>query len=165
TNAMGRERRAHHERAITNLLHELWQPDANTIVAFDEVGYVEGLSADLRALVQQYWREGRSLGITVAAMKQRPQGALRDMHSETFWTAVFPGKDRSDSERFAELLGTKRDWLPVLDSLSRERREFILRDARSGQAVISWVDEPLKPVEPEAAPPPYARGWRRAPAA
>jgi nucleoside-triphosphatase THEP1 len=160
TKRMGTARRAYHEAAISDLLHRLWKPDANVIVSFDEVGYVESLSGEMRALVQQYWREGRSQHITVVAMKQRPQGALRDMHSETFWTAVFPPKDRSDTERFAELLGAKRDWVPVIDSLSRTRREFILRHARSGEAYISWVDTPLVPVKPRQRTPSWFRGGR-----
>jgi len=158
TKLMGTRRREYHEQKITGLLHRLWRPEANTIVAFDEVGYVESLSGEARALVQQYWREGRSQGLTVVAMKQRPQGALRDMHSETYWTAVFPPKDRSDTERFAELLGAKRDWVPVIDSLSRESREFVIRHVRSGEAYISWVDTPLTPVKPPRRRPGWVSG-------
>lgn len=145
TKMLGSDRRAFHERRVGDLLHRLWQPKANTLVAFDEVGYIESLSGEMRAIVQQYWREGRSLGITVLAMKQRPQGALRDMHSETAWTAVFKPKDRSDAERFAELLGHRRDWVPVLDGLDRQAHEFVLRHAPTEQAYISWVDTPLRP--------------------
>jgi hypothetical protein len=145
TGKTGTDRRAWHDARVQRLLNRLWRPKANTLVAFDEVGYVESLSGELRAIVQQYWREGRSLGITVLAMKQRPQGALRDMHSETSWTAVFKPKDRSDAERFAELLGHRRDWIPVLDSLDRQGHEFVLRHAPTEQAYISWVDTPLRP--------------------
>jgi hypothetical protein len=145
TRKTGMDRRAFHEVKIRGLLDRLWQPQANTIVGFDEVGYVESLSGDMRALVQMYWREARSLGITVVAMKQRPQGALRDMHSETYWTASFAPKDRSDAERFAELFGHRRDWLPVFDGLDATRHEFILRHSRSREAYISWVDTPLTP--------------------
>jgi hypothetical protein len=145
TRKTGSERREFHDRQIQALLNRLWRPGANTILAFDEVGYVESLSGDMRALVQMYWREARSVGITVVAMKQRPQGALRDMHSETYWTAAFAPKDRSDAERFAELFGHRRDWLPVFDSLDPDQHEFILRHSRSREAVISWVDTPLVP--------------------
>jgi hypothetical protein len=131
------------------LLNHLWNPPngqrPNTIIAFDEVGYIESLSGEMRALIQQYWREARSLGITVVAMKQRPQGALRDMHSETYWTSAFAPKDRSDAERFAELFGHRRDWLPVFDGLDADNHEFILRHSRSREAYISWVDVPLTP--------------------
>ena len=145
TRAMGNERRAFHELQVGELLHRMWRPRANTIVAFDEVGYVENLSSDMRALVQQYWREGRSVGITVLAMKQRPQGALRDMHSETSWTIAFAPKDRGDLERWAELFGARRDWMPVFDSLDPDRHEFIIRHSRSREAYISWVDVELVP--------------------
>jgi hypothetical protein len=145
TGKLGSARREYHDQMITRLLHKLWQPEANTVLAFDEIGYVEGLSGEARATLQQYWREFRSLGGTMLAMKQRPQGALRDMHSETPWTAVFKPKDRADGERFAELLGHRRDWLPVLDDLDREAHEFVLRHAISEEAFISWVDTPLRP--------------------
>ena len=148
TRRMGNQRRDYHEAKISDLLHTLWTPDSNRIVAFDEVGYVESLSGDLKAIVQQYWREGRSQGITVVAMKQRPQGVLRDMHSETFWKAAFPPEDRGDLERWAELFGARRDWMPVFDSLDPGRREFIIRHSRSREAYISWVDEELRPVKP-----------------
>jgi hypothetical protein len=153
TRKMGSARLEYHESKIRHLLHALWVPKSNRIVAFDEVGYVEGLGPEMKALIQQYWREARSQGITVIAMKQRPQGALRDMHSETYWTAAFKPKDRADVERFAELFGHRRDWMPVLDSLDPDRYEFILRHARSREAYISWIDTPLEPVKPKRAGP------------
>jgi len=157
TRRMGTARRDYHETKIRHLLHDLWKPKANRIVAFDEVGYVEGLGGEIRALVQQYWREARSQGITVVAMKQRPQGALRDMHSETYWTAAFPPKDRADTERFAELFGHRRDWMPVFDTLDPDKREFIIRHSRSREAYISWVDVPLEPVKPKRRGPAWLR--------
>jgi hypothetical protein len=144
TKKTGLERRAYHEAHVSALLDKAWQPN-NTVIAFDEVGYVESLSGNLRATVQHYWREGRSMGIQVVGMKQRPQGALRDMHSETFWTAAFAPNDRSDLERFAELFGHRRDWMPVFDDLDPEAHEFVLRHSRSKEAYISWVDTPLTP--------------------
>lgn len=163
TSAMGRLRQEFYDRKISQLLESLWVEDSNRIVAFDEIGYVESLSGNLRAMVQQYWREGRSLGITVVAMKQRPQGTQRDMHSETYWCAAFKPKDRGDLERWAELYGHRRDWMPVFDSLDRpahgdrgEQREFILRHSRSDEAYISWIDRPLKPIEP---PKPKGPAW------
>jgi nucleoside-triphosphatase THEP1 len=145
TGRKGLARKDFYNQHITALLDNLWQPGADTIVAFDEVGYIESLSAEVRALVQMYWREARSVHIQLVAMKQRPQGALRDMHSETYWTAAFAPNDRSDLERFSELFGHRRDWMPVFDSLDSERHEFIIRHAKSKEAYISWVDEQLSP--------------------
>lgn len=148
TSAMGVKRREFYDRKIGDLLGKLWVKDSNRIVAFDEVGYVESLSPDMRATVQQYWRESRSIGITVIGMKQRPQGAQRDMHSETWWTVAFKPKDRGDLERWAELFGARRDWMPVFDDLDPDKHEFIIRHSRSGEAYISSVDVPLRPVKP-----------------
>ena len=145
TGKTGSDRADFHGQKIELLLNKLWQPGANTIVAFDEIGYVQDLPGDFKRILQHYWREGRSLGITVVGMKQRPQGALRDMHSETYWTASFAPKDRSDAERFAELFGHRRDWLPVFDGLDATRHEFILRHSKTREAYISWVDAPLAP--------------------
>jgi nucleoside-triphosphatase THEP1 len=161
TRKMGNERKAFHDRAISQLLHGLWKEDANVIVAFDEIGYVESLSSDMKALVQQYWREGRSLGITVIGMKQRPQGALRDMHSEAYWTAAFKPKDRADLERWAELFGARRDWMPVFDSLNRNKREFIIANPVYDEAFISWVDVPLVPQKQENRGPSWLPGRNR----
>jgi nucleoside-triphosphatase THEP1 len=145
TGLKGTRRKEFHAQKVGELLDDLFRGDANTIVAFDEVGYVESLSRELRDTVQMYWREARSLGITVIAMKQRPQGALRDMHSESYWTAAFRPKDDADLDRWAELFGAKRDWIPVIRELDPNRHEFILRHSRSREAFISWVDTPLEP--------------------
>jgi nucleoside-triphosphatase THEP1 len=158
TSRMGRARIEYHDAKITDLLHRLWKPDANTIVAFDEIGYVESMSGEARALVQQYWREGRSQGITILAMKQRPQGVLRDMHSETPWKAAFQPEDRADLERFAELFGSRQDWMPVIQGLNADKREFLIRHSKMREAYISWVDTELKPVK---APKRVPRWMRR----
>lgn len=148
TNLIGRQRRAFHEARIRELLTRLWVPESNRVIAFDEIAYIESLSPDVKDLIAMYWREGRSNGLTVVAMKQRPQGVQRDMSSETWWTFAFVPKDRADAERFAELFGNKKDWLPVFDSMNPDNHEFLVRHTRSRQAYISWVDEPLKPIPP-----------------
>lgn len=145
TGAKGSARKEFQRARIQALLDQLWQPNADTIVAFDEIAYVEGLSGELRDTIQMYWREARSVHIQMIAMKQRPQGTQRDMHSESMWTAVFKPKNRADAEVFAELLGAKRDWMPVLDSLDLSNHEFVLRHSSSQEAYVSWVDTPLSP--------------------
>lgn len=146
TKLLGAARKQYQEKKIRDLLERLWTPDSNTIVAFDDIGYVESLSAELRSIIEMYWREARGLGITGVGMKQRPQGANRHMSSETWWTAAFVPKDRADLERFAELFGAKRDWMPVFDAMDPDAHEFVLRHSRSRVAYISWVDTPLRPV-------------------
>jgi hypothetical protein len=140
TPLMGRQRKAFHETRIYDLLSRLWVEQANTIVVFDEIGYVESLSADLRELVQQYWREARSIGIGVVASKQRPVGVARDQHSESRWKIVFPPAHFADMEAFAELLGRPGDWQPVLESLDQRQHQFIIRNNVSRESFISWID-------------------------
>lgn len=145
TKLIGQARKQYQEKKIRDLLERLWTPNSNTIVAFDDIGYAEQLSPELRSIIEMYWREARSQGITGIGMKQRPQGANRHMSSETWWTAAFVPKDRADLERFSELFGAKRDWMPVFDAMDPDKHEFVLRHSRSRIAYISWVDTPLKP--------------------
>lgn len=149
TKKLGRERREYHRERIQDLLERFWVPGSNTIVAFDEIAYAESLSPDMRDIIEMYWREGRSQGITVVGMKQRPQGANRHMSSETWWTAAFVPKDQADAERFAELFGTRKEWLPVFEQMNPDNHEFLIKHVRSREAYISWVDKPLRPVKPK----------------
>lgn len=151
TKKIGRERKAYQEQKIYDLLAHLWTPNSNRILAFDEIAYAESLSPEIREMIEMYWREARSQGITLVGMKQRPQGANRHMSSETWWTVAFVPKDRADAERFAELFGPKKQWLPVFDSMNPENHEFLIRHTKSRAAYISWVDEPLRNVKPKGS--------------
>jgi nucleoside-triphosphatase THEP1 len=150
TRLQGEDREAFHYRKISDLLSRLWVPGANSVLAFDEVGYVEELHPRMRKTVRMYWREGRSQGITLLAMKQRPVGVARDQHSETRWKFVFPPADQGDMDRFAELLGRPRDWAPILNSLDQESHEFIVRNSVTKDSYISWIDEDLTPIPAQA---------------
>lgn len=149
TDKLGEEREAYLEAKISDLLERIWKNKIKVIVVFDEIATSEGLSLRLRKLIKMYWREARSVGITILAMKQRPQGIQRDMHSETSWVAAFKPKDEEDGARVAEVMGGRRFWLPILMSLDRDRHQFVLLHSVSGDAVITWVDVPLQPVAPE----------------
>jgi hypothetical protein len=135
---------------IYDLLVQLWHPEANIIVAFDEIAYLcDDLNfppdIPLRAAVAKYLREGRSLGITVVASTQRPQGVPRQMHSEVGWTVCFAPKDEEDAERMAQVLGGKRTYVPILKTLNRERFEFLIVHGLDNKMFISWIDEPFPP--------------------
>ncbi|HEY2089902.1 MAG TPA: hypothetical protein VGH54_28260 [Mycobacterium sp.] len=147
TKMLGDQRKQYHDRKITDLLERLWVPNSNTIVAFDDIGYTEQLSARLKGIIEMYWRESRSQGICTVGMKQRPQGANRHMSSETWWTAAFVPADQADKERFAELFGRKQDWMPVFDSMDPDSHEFLLRHTRTRASYITWMDVPLRPAE------------------
>lgn len=149
TREIGEAREKFLEARIHELLAQLWKAKTKVILVFDEVATVEGLSPRLKKVIAMYWREARSVGITLVAMKQRGQGVQRDMHSETAWIAAFRPKHQEDGEYVAMVMGNKREWLPVLRSLDRERHEFVLLHAVTGDAVISWVDTPLQPAVPQ----------------
>jgi hypothetical protein len=153
TSAQGEAREKHHEREIYRLLSSIWGQDANVVLAFDEIGYVEDLSPRLKKQIRMYWREGRSHGISLVAMKQRPIGVQRDQHSESRWKVVFAPAHAADMEAFAELLGRRGDWQPVLESLDQQRHEFIIRNSFTKDAYISWIDTPLRPVRAQQQQP------------
>jgi hypothetical protein len=156
--AIGEARERHMEAALYDLLASLWRKDANCVVYFDEIGFVEDLSNRLKKMTRQYWREGRSHGISVIASKQRPLGINRDAHSESRWKIVFAPADEADMERFAQLLGRPADWEPVLRELDQTRHEFVIRNSFTRAAYVSWIDLDLKPV-PAQTP----EGQRRQP--
>lgn len=147
TSAVGVKRKQYQAAAIQSLLDELWTEDSNTVVIFDEIAYIEKLTADLRDSVQMYEREGRSHGLTCVMGKQRVQGVQRDMHSESDWKIAFKMNDQTDNERLAELFGKKSLYLPVIESLDRERHEFLIQHKLTGATFISWVDKPISPAK------------------
>ena len=150
TSATGEAREQFHEEQIYGLLSALWVPDANVVLAFDEIGYIEELSARIKKEIRMFWREGRSHNISIVAMKQRPVSVNRDQHSESRWKLVFPPAHQADMEPFAELLGRRGDWQPVLESLDQRKHEFIIRNSVTKDAYISWIDTELKPVKAQA---------------
>lgn len=57
---------------------------------------------------------------------------------------AFRPKDEDDGIRVAQVMGSRKYWLPLLmNELDRDRHEFFLVNARTGEAVISWIDTPL----------------------
>ncbi len=128
---------------ILDLLNKLWVAKSNTIIYFDEIAYVSR-DLGLNLEVEKYFREGRTLGITVLATTQRPQGVTRYMHSESSWTICFAPKDDADAERMAEVLGSKRLYMPILRMLDRTKYEFLIVHNLTNKMYISWIDRPAK---------------------
>lgn len=151
TNATGQGRRDYQAEQFRKLLDYLWRPNSNIIVVYDDLGYIQSLTTkdgeSLNRIIEMYLREGRSSGITNLLIKQRPQGARREMHSETQWTVAFAPKDDDDKERFAQLFGAKRSYMPIFDSMDASKHEFLIKHFKTGATFISWVDTPLRPIK------------------
>lgn len=120
--------------AVADFLAALWKPKANTIVAFDEIAYVEN-DLGLRRMVDQYWREARSQGITICASTQRPRNVSRQMHSNPSWSVAFKPDDEDDAKRVGEILGSRRNFSPILMEL--EPYQFLLVRRRTREVYIS----------------------------
>lgn len=126
---------------VKKLIDALWKKDANIVVYWDELAYLEqGLK--LKVELETFYREGRANGITNVASMQRPSGVSRLAHSEAGWTVAFPPKDADDRKRVAEVLGDRARFQAVLDSLDRTKHEFLIRHDRSGEAYISHLPKP-----------------------
>lgn len=120
--------------AIADMLDDLWRPNANTIVYFDEIAYVE-IDLGLRQQISRAWREARSLGITLVATTQRPRNVSRYMHSEPTWKFSFRFADEDDARRAAEILGNRREFLDPL--LRLKAHEFILWEKGNSNSYVS----------------------------
>lgn len=152
TRLMGNARKRWYDERMTDLLDRLWSSatasdPGDTDIAFDDAAFVEEDLPETFSRMKQYLREGRAPGFSVGMLKQRPQGGTRLGSSETQWTAGFRPKDDSDLERWAQLFGSRRDWMPVFREVNRQKREFVLKHSVTQRAFISWVDEPLVPLE------------------
>lgn len=133
---------------IQELLQKLWRPNANVIVVFDEIAYLctelnFPPEIPMKTILSTYFREGRALGITVVASTQRPQGVIRQMHSEAGWTVCFAPKDEEDAKRMAQVLGGEKTYMPILKTLNRKRYEFLIVHGITKNRYISWIDHPL----------------------
>lgn len=146
---LSKEARARQAGKVLELLDGLWHPDSNVILAVDEIAYVEQ-ELGLRTHMTTFFREGRTLGITVVASTQRPAGVSRTVHSETSWVVAFAPKDQDDAERVAQILGDKKHYMDVLMDLDREKREFVLVHTLTREAYISHLPPPKK--QASAAP-------------
>lgn len=131
---------AEQRRQVAGLLDQLWTPDANRIVAFDELAYLEQ-DLQLKQQITRFYREGRALGLTLVATTQRPSGVSRYMHSEASWTFAFGPKDEDDRDRVAQVLGRK-GFRDVLDDLDRSRREFLMIREVTREVYITHIPAP-----------------------
>lgn len=153
TKLTGAPRHAWYDDQLTNVLDRMWagvtaDHPADTDVILDDAGFIEEELPQTFGRLKMYLREGRAPGFSVGLLKQRPQGGTRLATSETQWTLGFRPKDDSDLERWAELFGARRDWMPVFRSLDRTKREFVIKHTVTQDAYISWADKPLAPREP-----------------
>lgn len=136
---------------IREVLQDLWVPDSNTVVVFDEVAYIE-VELKLGVIVSRYLREGRALGITVVVTTQRPANVSRTVHSETTWSVFFAPKDEEDAERLAQIAGNKTYFKRALNELDATNYEFLLVHNFTGEYFISSLPKNPKPINVSVSP-------------
>lgn len=128
---------------VKALMDQLWVPNSNIVVYWDELPYLEA-DLGLRREISTFYREGRGNGITNVASMQRPTGVTRLAHSESGWTVCFPPKDADDRKRVAEVLGDRARFDMVLRGLDKTRHEFLIRHDLTGEAYISHLPAPRR---------------------
>lgn len=132
---------------VKELLEALFVKDSNTILVWDEVAYIEHI-LKLSDYVTMYQREGAGLGITNVFNTQRGARVSRYVHSESSWTVCFRPKDADDAKRIAEILGDRRHYIEVLNTLDPLKREFLILHSLTGESYISHIPEgTLKGIE------------------
>lgn len=129
------------KRRVFDFMKQIWVPDSNLVVVWDELTYLE-TDLGLKRQLAMFYREGRGNGITNIATMQRPAGVTRLAHSEAGWTVAFPPKDVDDRDRVAEVLGDRLRFKVILDSLNRARHEFIMRHDLTGITFITSLPGP-----------------------
>lgn len=124
-------------RKIKMFGDDIWKPESNLILAFDEIAYVEQ-ELGLQRMTAKMLREGRSLGLTIVATTQRPRGINRLLASETSYAVCFRPDDEDDASRVAEIVGGRRTYRDQLMEL--DRYEFLIINRRDRLAYISKMD-------------------------
>jgi hypothetical protein len=143
---ISREHRVPQRAKVKMLMNELWKPNSNRVVYWDELPYIEQDLA-LKTELATFYREGRANGLTMVASMQRPSGVTRLAHSEASWTVAFPPKDADDRNRVAEVFGDRARFREVLASLDQTKHEFLIRHDRTGEAYISHLPPPARKVK------------------
>lgn len=132
------EHRGPQRAKVKTLMDALWVPGSNVVIYWDELPYIETMLG-LRPELENFYREGRALGITNVAAMQRPAGVTRLAHSEAGWTVAFAPKDADDRDRVAEVFGDRARFRQALDLLDRNRHEFLIRHDRTGETYVSHL--------------------------
>lgn len=123
--------------AIRAMLNDIWVKDANRIILFDEIAYIEQ-ELRLKQIIDRYWREARSMGISIVAGTQRPRNVSRYMWSESTWIVAFPPADEDEAKRVAEVIGGRTQFFKPLMELPNHH--FIIRHRREKVAYISKLE-------------------------
>ena len=138
TSSLGTEGMRKQRTAIMGVLQKMWEPHSNRIVVFDEIAYLEH-ELKMKPILTRYYREARTLGITIVASTQRPQGITRYMHSESTWAVFFAPKDEDDAERMAQVAGNKHYFKEVFMELDRSKFEFVMVRNLTGETYITHL--------------------------
>lgn len=129
---------ARRQRAVfLPVLRQLFK-DGKRTIAIDEVADFEE-RLGLKSILNEFWKMGRAMQITLVAGTQRPRGVSRAMFSEPSWVFFFRTNDEDELRRVGEIGGTDSRLIrDVIRSL--EPHEFLCVRTRTGEMARSRVE-------------------------
>lgn len=123
------------EKAFRPVMRRIFK-DGNRTVYIDEVSdFHERMG--LTNLLNEYWKMGRSNGLTFVAATQRPRGVPRAMFSEPSWLFFFRTPDEDELKRVSEIGGDTKLVKEIVRRL--DPHQFLCIRPRTGEMVRSKV--------------------------
>jgi hypothetical protein len=125
-------------RAIDYALRSMFT-DRGWCVVADEIWYLSNV-LKLDGLLQSYYLQGRSIGLTLAGATQRPRGVPLEMYSQATHLFLFRTGDDYDRQRLGEIgMANTRLIRDTLETLPF--RTFLYVNAATGEMCISRVQK------------------------
>lgn len=128
---------AEHRQVFRDALHDMFAEGSWCLFA-DEIMY---LSNDLRldAELKLWWRQGRSIGLSLVAATQRPAWVPLELYSQASHLFLWRTTDRRDLERLRDISGPvdSRELMATVQSLDWRAFEVLYVDTKSGRLIIT----------------------------
>lgn len=111
--------------------------EGNWTILLDDLWYwMQKLN--LGEVIDEYWNAARSSDVSVAAGSTRPVWISRSATSQHSWAVGFHIEDDEDRMRMGEVMGNRRQTLPVLDRL--QGHDFLLKQTSTGLMYVSNLE-------------------------
>lgn len=125
-----------HRGVFADALQQIWVEQAWTIFG-DEAFYLKKYLA-LEPLLEQYWTQGRSLGISLVTATQRPAHVPLLMYSQASHVFLWKTTDKRDRKRLLDIAGDiDRDLLDrEVARLDSKKYETIWVSTKDGRMAV-----------------------------
>lgn len=112
--------------------------DQGWTIFADEVGYL-CKDLGLERVMKQWWKQGRSIKLTVVSATQRPAWVPLDMYSQATHLFLWNANDRRDLQRLRDIGGnfSGMNLERVVGHLDWNKHEVLYLNTRTSQSVIT----------------------------